>query len=191
MTSFLSTRRFTAARMAGVSLLEALMALLVVSLGLLALLGLLTTAARLGKTGQSRALANLLAQDITDRMRANPAAAREGDYELPTVALAQSRPPAAPPCAASGACTPQELAQHDLAFWQAVLFNNLPAGTGHVRPGEGAADVWIVWRDPSGRADGADLRPFLTGQGDERSACPPGFQTHDPVPTCLYFRVAP
>jgi type IV pilus assembly protein PilV len=191
MTTLASKPPGAPSRMAGVSLLEALVALLVVSLGLLALLGLLTTAARLGKTGQSRAMANLLAQDIIDRMRANAAAAREGGYELPTTALARSRPPPAPPCAASGVCTGQELAQRDLADWQAALFNSLPAGTGHVRPGEGAADVWIVWRDPSGRTDSADLRPFLTGQGDARSACPPGFQKDDPVPTCLYFRVAP
>lgn len=179
------------AAQAGVSLIESLVALLVVSLGMLAMLGLLTTAARLAKTGQSRALANLLAQDIIDRMQANPLAAHDGDYELPSLALAQSRPPAPPACAASMACTPQELAQRDLAFWQASLFNSLPSGTGHVRPGDGAADVWIVWRDSSGHPEGADLRPFLTGPGDARSACPPGFHTEDPVPTCLYFRVAP
>ena len=47
----------------GVSLVEVLVALLVVSLGMLAMVGLLGTAARFGKTSELRSSATLLAQD--------------------------------------------------------------------------------------------------------------------------------
>ena len=60
-------------RAGGVSLIEVLVALLVVSLGILAMSGLLTNSTRYGKTSEFRAVATLLANDIADRMRANKA----------------------------------------------------------------------------------------------------------------------
>ena len=61
-------------RPAGVALVEVLVAMLVVSVGVLAMAGLLATASRYGKTTEFRAVATLLAADMADRIRANKAA---------------------------------------------------------------------------------------------------------------------
>ena len=175
---------------AGVSLVEVLVALLVVSLGLLAMVGLLGTASRFGKTSELRSTASLLAQDITDRMRANLEGAKAGNYDLVTSDLATALPDAAAACANAASCTAAELAAIDLAEWQASLFNSLPGGTGFVQFANGAADVWIIWQDPSSLSDDADKLAFLTGADGSTSACPPEFNLEAPVPSCMYFRVA-
>lgn len=174
---------------AGVSLVEVLVALLVVSLGMMAMVGLLGTAARFGKTSEFRSTATLLAQDITDRIRANLKGAQDGDYDIVSTGLADALPEEAAACAVAAACTPKELADIDTAQWQATLFNSLPRGTGHVQFNGEAADIWIVWQDPSTLDDDADKTTFLTG-ADGTSACPPGFNVNDPIPSCMYFRVA-
>jgi type IV pilus assembly protein PilV len=173
----------------GVSMIEVLVALLVVSLGLLALAGLLGTASRFGKTSEFRAAATLLAQDITDRLRANLKGAQDGQYDLATTELAEALPEAPAACANAAACTAAELAAIDLAEWQATLFHSLPRGTGHVAFSGEAADIWIVWQDPSTFEDDVDKTRFLSG-ADDKSACPPGFNVADPIPSCMYFRVA-
>lgn len=190
------TRRFPSAAdqprlgsQAGVSLVEVLVALLVVSLGMMAMVGLLGTAARFGKTSEFRSTATLLAQDITDRLRANLKGAQDGDYDVLSTDLADALPEEAAACAVAAACTPKELADIDLAQWQATLFNSLPRGTGHVQFSGEAADIWIIWQDPSTLEDDADKTSFLTG-ADGTSACPPGFNVDDPIPSCMYFRVA-
>lgn len=177
-------------RQSGVSLIEVLVAILVVSLGLLAMAGLLGTAARFGKTSELRATATLLAQDMADRMRANEEVAVSGSYNLLTTGLATSEPDEPAACDASD-CTATELAELDLAQWQAALFKALPSGTGHVNYASNGADLWVIWRDPAALDDDADKLAFLTGSDGSTSACPPGFNTDDPVPTCMYFRVTP
>jgi type IV pilus assembly protein PilV len=177
------------ASQAGVSLVDVLVALLVVSLGLLAMAGLLGTTSRFSKTGEFRSTASLLAQDITDRLRANLSGARDGRYNLVTSELASARPDSAAACAVADACTPAELAAIDLAEWQATLYNSLPRGTGHLQFNGETADLWIIWQDPSTLDDDADKTRFLTG-ADGKSACPPGFSLADPIPSCMYFRVA-
>lgn len=174
---------------AGVSLVEVLVALLVVSLGMMAMVGLLSTAARFGKTSEYRSTASLLAQDITDRLRANLKGAQDGDYDILSTQLADALPDEASACVVAAACTPAELAAIDTAQWQATLFNSLPRGTGHVQFSGEAADIWIVWQDPSTLDDDADKTSFLTDAGGT-SACPPGFNLDDPIPSCMYFRVA-
>jgi type IV pilus assembly protein PilV len=173
----------------GVSLIEILVALLVVSLGVLALAGLLGTASRYGKTSEFRSIATLQASDISDRMRANLAGANLGSYALINEALRDAAPPPAPACANAKVCLPEEMAAQDLAAWQAALFAGLPQGTGHVayNPGNRTADVWVMWRDPSA-VSGAE---YLNASDNGRSACPPGFAAADgkDKPRCMFFRV--
>lgn len=173
----------------GVSLIEVLVAILVVSLGVLALAGLLGTASRYGKTSEFRSIATLQASGISDRMRANLAGANLGSYGLKNIALRDAAPEAAPPCANVKVCLPEEMAAQDLAAWQAGLFAGLPQGTGYVAydPGNRTADIWLMWRDPSA-VSGAE---YLNASDDGRSACPPGFAVADgkDKPRCMFFRV--
>src|SRR5215467_1128046 len=59
----------------GFSLIEVLVSMFVVSMGILALSGLLQSAARYGKMSELRSSASLLANDIADHIRANAAGA--------------------------------------------------------------------------------------------------------------------
>jgi len=66
----------------GFSLLEVLIALLVLSIGLLGLAALQTTSLRSNEMASMRTTATQLAYDISDRMRANPAGVAANGYVL-------------------------------------------------------------------------------------------------------------
>ena len=169
------------------SLIEVLVAILVVSVGILALAGLMATSTRFGKTSEFRSLASLLAADMADRVRANASAADAGDYNLTPGMLASSRA-TAPSESCSTACTAAQIAALDVAQWRATLFNGLPAGTGYLSydSATDTADLWVIWRDPS--ASDTDNTSILS-QADLAKSCPPNFSL-TPRPVCMYFRVA-
>lgn len=66
----------------GVSLIEVLVTIVVLSLGLLGLAALQALGLKAGESSHYRANAAFLAQDMVDRMRANLEAARSGKYNL-------------------------------------------------------------------------------------------------------------
>ena len=171
----------------GMSLIEVLVAILVVSVGILALAGLMATSTRFGKTSEFRSVASLLAADMADRLRANASAADAGEYNLTPTVLASSRA-TAPAASCTTACTAAQIAALDVAQWRATLFNSLPAGTGYVSydSNTDTADLWIVWRDPS--ASDTDNAKILS-DAELATSCPPNFSI-TPRPVCMYFRVA-
>jgi type IV pilus assembly protein PilV len=184
-----------ASRQHGVSLIEVLVAMLVVSMGVLAVAGLMATASRYGKTSEFRAVATLLASDIVDRIRANkpaidPALAGDvaaynmtGDYGSWT-----TEPGDAADCANPEICLAAEIVAQDRAEWGQAVFNSLPGGAAYVRLPDDpkvnpTADVWVAWLDPDASSDEA------TADTDDRDECPAGFRDLEPQPRCAYFRV--
>lgn len=179
----------------GVSLIEVLVAMLVVSMGVLAVAGLLATASRYGKTSEFRAVATLLASDIVDRIRANKPAldpVAGGDVAVYNMVAGYdswaTKPDAFGGCAIADSCTPAEIAEQDRAEWGQAVFNSLPGGAAFVElpddPKEvPAADVWIAWLDPEASEDEA------TADDGARFECPENFRSADPAPRCAYFRV--
>lgn len=172
---------------AGVSLIEVLVAILVVSFGVLAMSGLLTNSTRYGKTSEFRAIATLLANDIADRMRANIEGVTANNYVLAGEYEYLSGPPAADPKCSSAAspCTAAEMAAKDVADWKRALYFGLPGGAGYlsVSADHTAADVWVAWTDP------AAVEEKLTS-ADGREECPDVFAGDaSPRPRCIYFRV--
>jgi type IV pilus assembly protein PilV len=80
-TPIQTTRPFVACgRSGGFTLLEVLVALLVLSVGLLGIAGLQLTSLRSNHSAYLRSQATILAYDILDRMRANRAQAQSGGY---------------------------------------------------------------------------------------------------------------
>jgi type IV pilus assembly protein PilV len=69
-------------RQHGFTLLEVLIALLVLSIGLLGLAALQTTGLRSNQMASMRTQATQAAYDITDRMRANPTGVTAGEYVI-------------------------------------------------------------------------------------------------------------
>lgn len=106
-----------AARQRGVSLIEVLVALLLLAIGVLGAAALQLNALKYNHAASARTQATFLAYDMTDRMRANRNAARGGSY---AVALNAAAP------------TGTSIADQDIAAWVNALAQQLPAGTGSV-----------------------------------------------------------
>lgn len=115
-------------RNAGFSLLEVLIAVIVLSIGLLGLAGLQLSASKNNQEAFYRTQATLLANDIVDRMRANREAALNGDYDIALGADANGN----------------TLAAQDLAAWKNRLEATLPDGDGSTSLGAGDTMTIIV-----------------------------------------------
>ncbi len=128
----------------GVTLIEVLVAVIVVSTGLLGMVALQMTALEGANDTQYRSRATDLAASLADRMRANPTAGAGGDYVFTPPAVAVACPAAATtPCAmqpdqavdatTTGAlnCSTAQMAAYDL--WEIRCANgvedSLPGGT--------------------------------------------------------------
>lgn len=131
-------------RQHGFSLLEILIALVILSIGLLGLAALQTMSLRMGHDSYQRTQATMLAYDMVDRIRANPAGLAAGRYD--TVAFADN--PTGPDCVAS-TCTSDDLANYDIRTWQTTLAAKLSQGQGSIATDVGTAQrtFTIQWRE--------------------------------------------
>ena len=111
----------------GFTLLEVLIALLVLSIGLLGLAALQTTGLRSNQMASMRTLATQFTYDITDRMRSNPAGVANGVY---VVALGVTPNASTLPWTATD--TPTTTALNDLTDWRSNIANRLPQGTSDI-----------------------------------------------------------
>ncbi|MBV6417094.1 MAG: hypothetical protein CMLOHMNK_01731 [Steroidobacteraceae bacterium] len=110
----------------GVTMVEALVALVVLSVGLLGIAGLFVESLRSSRTALLRTHAVNLAGDIADRIRAN-ADARDA-YDTASYAAAPALHGCAPTAAQAGVnCSVADLAEDDLARWQGAVREALPA----------------------------------------------------------------
>ncbi len=101
----------------GFSLVEVLIALIIMSVGMLGIAGLYVQSMQAGRTSMLRHHAVTLAGDIADRIRANPTAGAA--Y---SAAAGQDNN-----CVAQGAnCDPAQMAAHDIFLWQAQALEFLP-----------------------------------------------------------------
>jgi type IV pilus assembly protein PilV len=186
--------RVTRLRVAGFSLVEVLVAMFVVAMGILALAGLLQASTRYSKMSELRSSATLLANDIADRIRANPGGAIglppiPGAYDLTGDAFPSAQAPAHADCTVDAPCGPAELAKSDLADWTARVKATLPKGSTWVKyhpglpPAQDSVDVWVGWADP------LTLSP---GISTDRSGteCPAPWKAAEPSVRCVYLQVA-
>jgi len=176
------------AKQRGASLIEVLVAILIVTVGVISLAGLLATSTRLGKASEFRSVAGLLAQDMADRIKANIDPSMVMSYYDLTddFALQTKVPDSAAACANVKACSTTEMANIDLAEWRQALFYGLPNGRGYIQYDSTgrAMDLWVAWLDPSALSSGADEFKDM----DEQN-CPKKFQGNALRPRCMYFRV--
>jgi type IV pilus assembly protein PilV len=106
----------------GFTLLEVLIAIVVLALGLLGLAGLQAASLRNNHSAYLRSQATLLAYDMADRMRANPEAVKNGDYNKPAA------PAKITECFTTDGCTPDKMAQQDKFEWATAVANTMPSG---------------------------------------------------------------
>lgn len=117
---------------AGFSLIEVLVAVVILAIGLLGIAGLQATSIRNNNSAYLRSQATILAYDIIERMRANNTLAKNGSYG---VAMGSS-----------GSGTGMALT--DVTEWKTVLGQMLPSGDGSVVVDlAGNATVVVRWVD--------------------------------------------
>lgn len=126
-----------ASRQAGLSLIEALIALVVLSIGLLGLASLQINSLKFNQTAHLRTQASQLAYRMLDTMRASPNAVEAGEFDV----------------ALTDAPTGSKVAKVELKSWKTDLANQLPAGrgaicrtndAGTIDPCSGAGDFAVV-----------------------------------------------
>lgn len=172
----------------GSSLLEVMVALMVMAFGLLGMAAMTGRSLQYTKGAQFQTAGAQLAAAYGDRIRANIAGYTAGGYDQVGAYTAASGAVTVPACADAASCSPAEMAAVDVAEWTNLLRRSLPAGGAYVARDAGnplAADLWLMWAEPG--AQGSDLG--VAGG----NACPAeamaGKPADLPVPHCLYFRV--
>lgn len=130
-------------RQHGFSLLEVLIALLVLAIGLLGLATLQTVGLKFNQESYLRSQAVLIAYDIIDRIRANPVAKSAGSYN----SVAESATYTAPTCTGAVTCSTSDIATYDLANWKTRIASTLPMGTGAISTSGNRRTVTIKWKE--------------------------------------------
>lgn len=164
----MSFPRRPARRPHGISLIEVLVSLVILSLGVLAVVALQLVSKRNNADAGQRTIAAQLAYDMLERMRSNSAPASLNAYLTganPIVGGSRSAPN--PNCKTT-ACTPAQLVTHDLWEWEQVLDGaaetlgaNRTGGlvfptaciNGPAGGGDGTYAVTVVWRGTVGIPD--------------------------------------
>ncbi|MDZ7748189.1 MAG: type IV pilus modification protein PilV [Halofilum sp. (in: g-proteobacteria)] len=116
-------------RQQGFTLVEVLVAALVLGIGLLGVAGLQSVALSMNQGAYLRSQATVLARDMADRMRANPRGVGADAYNMSGAGSAAENTA----CVTAGTgCTSTAMAAHDLYTWNQLLAARLPSGEGHV-----------------------------------------------------------
>lgn len=103
----------------GIGIIEVLLALVVVSLGVLGMASLQLTGMKHSSSGYNRSMAVLFTENLSSRIRSNPESVQAGDYADYDSANTNCEVPPAPYCQASlngdaEECSPAEMAEFDL-----------------------------------------------------------------------------
>ncbi len=129
-------------RVGGFTLVEVLIALIILSVGMLGIAGLYVHSMQAGRTSLFRHHAVTLAGDVADRIRANPRAA-----------IAYSLAGTNNNCVNGGVdCSPAQMAANDIFLWDQQADDSLPNGTVTVVFDNGVLpptyEITVAWDEP-------------------------------------------
>lgn len=122
----------------GFTLIEVLIAMLVLAVGLLGLAGLQATSLKNNQSAYNRSQATQLAYDLADRMRANVAG--KTTYTTGTATATAA-------CLTTAGCTKEAMAENDLKEWNDAITATLPSGAGSITVTSGIYTITINWDD--------------------------------------------
>ena len=161
------------ARQAGMTLIESLIAMLVLALGVLGLAGVQVRLLAESRTANNRAVAIGLIDDMTNKILLNRDAAMAGSYTSAWGATV-----AAQDCVSS-TCNSTQLAQSDLNIWRANVANALPGANATIFTSAndvrqiGIAISWIANEGKGQDGDSTTYNsPFAVTAATSGVACP-------------------
>jgi type IV pilus assembly protein PilV len=166
----------------GASLIEVMVAIVVLSIGMLSMAWQHAVSLKYDKMSQFRGVATQLASELADRVRANVGA-------LDSYVYSAAYPPGsienfATNCVA-GVCNGAQMAAFDLVEFRNAARRSLPDGGLLVVKDPldpRALTIWVMWRDPEAidsEATSASLAAL----------CPAAIGTPAPMPQCMPLRV--
>lgn len=185
----------------GASLIEVLIAILILSFGMLALGSMMSYAVQLPKLAGYRSSATTIASGHIERMRANVVGFTTGQYASATIVgephtynvqnwqILQDHPSAC----VYPACTATTTAYADINETHAALRRELPGYAGMRVTCSGACnsmsrpegDIWIIWSEPT---TFAGLDAGNTDECPNPSDTPTFTAFTSPKPRCLHIR---
>lgn len=116
-------------QLSGFTLLEILIAIVVLSFGLLGVAGMQMKTQQFNRSAYFETQAIVAAHDMLERIRANAAGQKDGHYHLPSAIKSDA-------CYTTAGCSTLQMAQNDMYEWTGQswdsLATKLPAGTGAV-----------------------------------------------------------
>lgn len=136
----------------GFAMIEALIAMLLIALWMLGSAATQINALKFQKSAENRTLAIALVGELSERIEANLAAAKNGNYALATT----SSPVASSTDCTSVFCTPAQMASFDLAQWSGRVASTLPLINLSVVQGVSASGlvtytITVNWNERRGR----------------------------------------
>ena len=124
-------------RCAGFSLVEAMVSLIVISVGMIGIAALYGQGLSAGRTALSRTIAVNLAATMAENIRVN----RLGQAAYAGAAADNNCDPAA---GGGVDCTPAQMAAHDVFLWQTDVAAQLPNGVGTVAFADGTPPTYTI-----------------------------------------------
>jgi type IV pilus assembly protein PilV len=135
------TPRHNPGTVRGFGLIEVLVAVLILSIGLLGLASLQTNGMRFNHTSYLRTQATVLAYDIVDAMRANRGTAAKSETALGGAYQTNYT---------DGVPTGSSIAEADLRNWKTLLTTLLPTGRGQISQNGRLFTINVEWTERGG-----------------------------------------
>lgn len=190
-----TTSRSLSRRQRGATLIEILISVLLLSFGILAVVGMQAYSIAAQRNASNRAIASMLANEFAEIVRLNPTAFNAGAYDvamLPTTPIPEI---AGGNCVYPNCTTTDLLASTDLNLFQRRVRFQLPQGGVELARVGGVvnqAHLWIFWSEPN--VFDNDV-PAAGGGGGTESAeiasdnCSANARALAPLPRCFYAKV--
>jgi type IV pilus assembly protein PilV len=145
----------------GTTLIEVLITALVLALAALAFAALQVRGASANASAAWRSQATLMAAEVSDRLRGNPAGVTAGAYN------SLITPGSASACSAAQPCTPAQMAATDFVRWRSSLSTLLPSGSGVVCLDSTAGDGTAAAPACDGLGSQIAVKVFWSERGTE------------------------
>lgn len=162
------TKACSGSTQTGFSMIEAMVSIVVLSFGVLALAGLQLRVLVDSGDASHKIIASQLANAVADRIRANPVAGAATANPYVTGWSVAGETPRTVCASATASCGASELATYDLWAWKSEVAAMLPGGQANVEARTGSGGllfVHIAWDEP------AVTYPIVP---PDAWACPPG-----------------